>query len=207
MMRRFQITIAIGAAMAASLLLVATAFSHAGYDSSDPGRNEIVPEAPERVDVFFKQDVVKREGAFYVRVFDEIEAQVSDGDGVVDDDNRRHISTELPADLGPGKYIVEWMTTSDEDGEADDGAFCFYVGVEPTADQEAECAAFDEDVPPAATEPAAEPTDTADAPTPTVAAPSDGDGSSAGLIVGIIVAVVVVAAVVIGGLVWMSRRE
>ncbi len=146
-----------------------------------------------------------------MRVFDEAEALVSDGDGVVDDDNRRHISTELPADLAPGKYVVEWMTTSDEDGEADDGAFCFYVGVEPTADQEAECAAFDEDVPPTATERAAEPTDTADAPTPTVAAPSDSDddddGSSSGLIVGIIAAVAVVAAVVIGGLVWMSRRE
>lgn len=211
MMRRFQVAIAAGLALGATLLLVATVFSHAAYDSSEPGRNQIVPEAPERVDVFFKQDVVKREGAFYVRVFGEAETQVGDGDGVVDDDNRRHIYTELPADVGLGRYIVEWMTTSDEDGEADDGAFCFYVGVEPTADQEAECAAFDEDVPPTPTERVAQPIDPADDPTPTVAAPADGDddsdGSSTGLIVGIIVAVVVVAAVVIGGLVWMRRRE
>ncbi len=58
MIRRLQILIAFSFALAAALLLVATAFSHAGYDSSDPGRNQIVPEAPERVDVFFKQDVV-----------------------------------------------------------------------------------------------------------------------------------------------------
>ncbi len=211
MMRKLQIVVALGFALAAALLLVATVFSHAGYDSSEPGRNEIVPEAPERVDVFFTQDVVKREGAYYVRVFDETETQVSDGDGVVDDDNRRHSYTDLPANLGQGRYIVEWMTMSDEDGEADDGAFCFYIGVEPTADQEAECAAFDDEAPPAPTERVDQPTDSADDPTPTVMASSDGDddegGSNTGLIVAIVVAVAVIAAVVIGGLVWSSRRE
>ncbi len=210
-MRKFQMTIAVGAALAAALLVVGTVFSHADYDSSEPGRDEIVADAPERVDVFFKQDVVKRAGAFYVRVSDETGAQVSVDDGVVDDDNRRHIYAEFSASVIPGRYIVEWMTTSDQDGEADDGAFCFYVGVEPTADQEAECAAFDDDAPPVPTDTAAEPTIPADDPAPTVVAPSDGDGdddgSNTGLIVGIIVVIVAVAVVAIGGFVWMSRRE
>lgn len=176
-----------GIAVAATLLLVATVFSHGGYERSEPGRNEVVPEAPERVDVFFTQDVVKREGAFYVRVSDETETQVSDGDGVVDDDDRTHIYTELPASPGPGRYIVEWMTTSDQDGETNDGAFCFYVGVEPTADQEAECVAFDQGVPPQAGD--------------------DDDGLSTWLFASTIVAIVVAAAVVIGGLAWMIRQR
>lgn len=197
----------LGVALGAALLLAATVFSHADYESSNPGRDEIVPEAPERVDVFFTQDVVKREGAFYVRVFDETGSKVSNGDGVVDDDDRKHIHTELRSGLGSGRYIVEWMTTSDVDGEVDDGAFCFYAGVEPTAEQEAECAAFEEEAPPAPTQP----TDQADDPTPTVAASSaseDGDGSNTGLIVVIIVIVVAsAAAAVVGGFVWTRRRE
>ena len=211
MMRGIRETAALGAAMVATLLLAVSVFSHADYERSEPGRNEIVPNAPERADVFFSQDVVKREGAYYVRVFDETGAQVSDGDGVVDDDDRSHAYADMPPGLGLGRYIVEWMTTSDIDGDTDDGAFCFYVGVEPTSGQEAECAVFDEEVPPTPTERANQPTDTAGQPTPTVVAPSSGDGGDGGsntvLIVGIIAAVVVIALVVIGGLVWMGRRE
>src|SRR3990170_4300545 len=93
--------------------------AHADYDRSEPGRNEVVAESPERIDVWFTQEVFKREGANYVRVFDEQEVQVSEGDGIVDDDDRAHVYTTLPAALPTGRYIVRWMTTSDEDGDTD----------------------------------------------------------------------------------------
>src|SRR3989304_4591495 len=73
------------------------------------------------------------------------DAQVSEGDGVVRDDDRTQVYTMLPADLPDGRYIARWKTTSDEDGDTDEGAFCFYVGVEPTDEQAAEWAAFGEE--------------------------------------------------------------
>ncbi len=206
MKRVIQIVIAIVATVTVISLAAIAVFAHADYESSIPARDEVVPEAPERVDVWFTQDLVKREGLYFVRVFDEAETQVSGGDGVVDDDDRSHVFAELPPGLGTGRYIVRWMTTSDIDGDDDEGAFCFYVGVEPAADQEAECAEFADELPPTPTRVDDQPAD----PTPTVTAPVDGsddDGSNAGLIIGIIVAVVAAVAVVGGGLVWLSRRE
>lgn len=196
-------------AVVATMLFVGyqTVFAHAGYDRSLPARDEVLAEAPDRVEVFFTQDVIKREGAFFVRVVDESGTQVSEGDGAVNDDDRGNINADLQPALGPGRYIVEWMSTSDIDGDTEDGAFCFYVGVEPTAGQEAECAAFEDDEPVAPTLADDRPVD----PTPTLAAPSgdsdDDDESNSGLIIGIIVAVVAAVAIVGGGLVWLSRRE
>ncbi len=206
MKRAIQFAIAAVATACVISLAALTAFAHADYDRSFPARGDVVAEAPERVEVFFTQDVIKREGAFYVRVFDDAGTQVSEGDGAVNDDDRRNVNADLPPALGPGRYIVEWKTTSDIDGDTDDGAFCFYVGVEPTAEQEAECAEFEDQLPPTPTRVDDQPTD----PTPTVAAPSDDsddDGSSLGLIIGIAVAVVIAVVVAGGGFVWLGRRE
>lgn len=182
--------------------------AHADYDHSEPARDEVAPEPPAQVDVWFTQEVFKSEGDNFVRVLDEQDVQVSEGDGVVDDDDRTHISAALPPDLGPGRYVVEWMTTSDIDGDTDEGAFCFYVAVEPTAEQEAECATFDEE--PEAT-PAATATESGIAATST---PDDGGGvdaadgdSNTGIIIGVIVAIVIVAAVVGGAAVWLRRSR
>ncbi len=183
-----------------------TVFAHADYDGSVPARDRVVAEAPERVEVFFTQDIIKREGAFFVRVFDESGAQVSEGDGAVNDDDRSNINADLPPALGSGRYIVEWMSTSDIDGDTDDGAFCFYVGVEPRAEQEAECAEFEQDGPVAPMLVDDQPLD----PTPTTTAPSGGvgdDGSNTGLIIGIVVAVSAAVVIVGGGIVWLSRRD
>ena len=127
--------------------------------------------------------------------------------------------TTLPPGLATGRYIVRWKSFSDEDGERDEGAFCFYVGVEPTAAQAAECAAFDEEdgtapptVPaPTATEPSA-PTATEPAPVPTATATlenpdEDGGGAPIGAIVGGVIGAVVVVALIAGGFVWLRRAR
>lgn len=137
--------------------------AHADYVRSEPAPNVVLAEPPARVDVWFTQEIFKREGANFVRVFDEQEVQVSEGNGTVDDDDRTHMFAELQSGLPAGRYIVRWMTTSDEDGDTDDGAFCFYAGVEPTAEQEVECTAFGE---PEATPTTAAPTLTAGQPKP-----------------------------------------
>jgi methionine-rich copper-binding protein CopC len=190
---------------------------HADYASSTPGRNEVVQEPPAQVEVTFTQEVFRREGENFVRVFDEAEVQVSEGDGVVDDDDRTLITAQLPPDLEPGRYIVRWKTLSAEDGDDDEGALCFYVQVEPTEAQEAECAEFDEDAEGTAT-PAATGAETPDggtAPSEVTATPvpatdgtesNDGGGMSTAAIVGIVIAVGVGVVVVVAGVaVWLRK--
>lgn len=222
MLRTIQWTVLLGIVATTLLLGLARVSAHADYERSEPGRNEVLPEQPDRVDVFFTQEVLKQEGLNHVRVFDEQETQVSAGDGVVDDDDRTHIYAELLSNLSPGRYIVSWMTTSFDDGEPDDGAFCFYVGVEPTAEQSAECRALDEEQgltpkptvagPEATDTPAPTPTvvpvtPTEAAPTPDEASDDDDDGSSTGIIIGVVIGIVVLVVVVGGAAVWLRRRQ
>jgi methionine-rich copper-binding protein CopC len=226
-MLKFPVLLAIAAA--ALVLGVASVSAHAEYERSTPGRNEILTQSPARVDVYFAQEVRKVEGANFVRVVNDADDQVSTGDGVVDDDDRTHIYAEIANELPAGRYIVNWQTLSDEDGDDDSGSFCFYVNTTPTAEQLAECGQFDEDQgaptttpgtgspgPTSAQEP---PTET---PPPPTAAPTamptpqvtpsatedDGDGgSSAGLIIGVIIGVVAVVGAIGGGVIWLRRRQ
>lgn len=188
-------------------------WAHAEYDHSVPAQNEVVAQPPDHIDVFFGQEVFKQTGANFVRVFDDAGTQVSDGDGVVDDDDRTHISAAFPSTLAPGRYIVRWMTLSDEDGESDDGAFCFYVAVEPTEAQQAECAALAEEEEPAPTTAGGTPTVTEITPQPaaTAADAGDGDGDgggSNGAIVGSVIGGVAAVAVVgVGFVLWRRRSK
>lgn len=230
MTRLLRPTIMLALAVAGLLITVGSVSGHAEYERSEPGRNEIVAEPPARVDVYFGQDVRKLEGANFARVFNDGGDQVSTGDGIVDDNDRTHIFAEIPTALPAGRYVVEWMTLSDEDGESDAGTFCFYVDSQPTEEQLAECAAFDVEggVPtmtpgtggPAPTEPPAEPPTATPPPaatatsepqvTPTALATEDddgGSGSNAGLIVGAIIGGVVVVGAIAGGVYWLRRRS
>lgn len=221
-----RLPIVIMLALAGLLLTAPSVSGHAEYERSTPGRNEILPEPPARVDVYFAQEVRKIEGENYVRVFNDSDEQVSAGDGVVDDDDRTHIYAELPGALPPGRYVVQWRTFSDEDGDTDEGAFCFYVDTTPTADQLAECAQFDleQEAPTttpgpggAPTTPPAELTATSPAPTATpeplvsptavVSGNDDDGGANTGLIIGVIIAAVVAAGAIGGGVYWLRRRS
>lgn len=207
-------------AVACALLLIPSSVSaHAGYESSTPARDEVVASAPAQVEVFFTQEVFRQEGENFVRVFDDSGAQVSDGDGVIDDDNRAHITAALPPDLTAGRYIVRWKTLSFEDNDSEEGAFCFYIAVEPTQAEADECAALageEGETPGAPTAEAsatATPTEAGPAETPvTSPAPtaadtsSDDDGGTpTAVIVGIIAAVVVVVVIGGGAVVWLRR--
>ncbi|MCH8025344.1 MAG: copper resistance protein CopC [Chloroflexi bacterium] len=55
----------------------AAVFAHAGYERSEPGRNEVLPSPPDRVDVWFTGDVRKQEGLYFLRVLDEQGAQAT----------------------------------------------------------------------------------------------------------------------------------
>jgi methionine-rich copper-binding protein CopC len=210
-----RLVVFLGLALGVLLLAPSTAFGHADYERSVPNKNEVVATPPTQIDVFFAQEVLKQEGANYVRVFDDSGTQVSDGDGVVSDDDRTLITAMFPNTLAEGRYIVEWKTLSDGDGDEDSSAFCFFVVTPPTDEQAADCLAREEAEPTAvattggATTPVATFAETPSEASPTVAAPSDDedDSSNTGLIIGIIIAVVVVAGAGAGVYFFMRQRQ
>lgn len=216
-MKRILIILAPLLLLCIGAVSVTQVFAHAAYDHSTPARDEVVQTPPAKVDIFFKEDVVKVSGQYFVHVFNDQNAQVSTpADGTVDDDDRTHMFADLPASLSNGRYIVRWSNVSFDDGDAEEGAFCFYVGVQPTAAQQTECAAFAEEEPTAAAtavsspEASATPVATASEtpqPSPTVAASSNDDGgANTGLIIGGVIGGAVVLAIVGGAVVIWLRR-
>jgi len=122
------------AAITIALLLAALlsggaqqAFAHAGYEESTPADGETVAESPERVDVFFGQEIARLGGLPTMIVVNQFGDLISD-DPVLDDTDRKHMYVDLPPALGTGRYSVIWHTLSDEDGEEAQGAFHFFVG-------------------------------------------------------------------------------
>ncbi|MEO8456855.1 MAG: copper resistance CopC family protein [Chloroflexota bacterium] len=100
--------------------------AHARYDHSTPGDEEVVAAEPTAVDVFFAEEVARGDGLPTLVVVSDDGDTV--GTGVLDDNDRTHISAALDAGLENGRYTVIWHTVSADDGEEAEGAFHFYIG-------------------------------------------------------------------------------
>jgi hypothetical protein len=173
----------------ASLAAASAAFAHASYERSNPSPGAVVPVAPTVVEIFTAQDLRRSGAASEITVEDERGVRVDNGDTRIDDTNRRHFMVTLKPDLPPGRYVVRFRTLSDEDGEADSGAFAFYVGTQPTEAQRAQDAQL------RLTE--------SEAPK-TPLAPQGGGSSRTAVLVG---AVAVVALVALGLVGWLALRR
>lgn len=112
-------------AVVGGLLLVGAAHAHARYLRSEPGDGAVVATAPTRVDIWFTQELFRREGENWIRVFGLDEQPVYAGEAQVGDDDRKHLWIMLQAGLEPGQYRVEWRNLSAEDGDPDEGSFSF----------------------------------------------------------------------------------
>ena len=161
-------------ALLAALLLVGAVRAHAEYARSEPGAGAMVAAAPARVDIWFTQDLFKREGENWIRVTGPTGDEVQTGEALVDDDDRRHLSVALLAELAPGEYTVAYRTLSIDDGDDFEGSFSF------TLDPQAQTTSTPMSAAPTPTDLPATPTPVAAAPTPTPA-PSGGLGCGAGL--------------------------
>jgi methionine-rich copper-binding protein CopC len=114
-------------AVGVSILVPTLAFGHADYDHSTPNDGETVTAAPSRVDAYFSQDMKNEAGANSLNVKNASGADVDNNDSAVDASDLTHMSITLQPNLPAGTYTVEWATTSDEDGEEDDGTFTFTI--------------------------------------------------------------------------------
>jgi methionine-rich copper-binding protein CopC len=190
-------------------LAVHVAGAHARLEESTPAVGEVLAASPPQVSITFTQELQKITGTYGIDVFDASGADVTTGDAVLNDTDRRIMTVDVQPSLPAGRYVVEYKNVSDADGDPFAGAYAFYVGRQPTAEELAadqELLGQEEETPTA--QPAASPTAAATpvvVPTPA----TDGDDDDAGgtitliLVVG---AIALVATLVVAGYFAFSRR-
>lgn len=116
------------ASLAAMLFLLSSVvFAHADYDESVPAAGETLSKAPQQVQVWFTQEMFRREGQNSLEVYGPDEQRVDLDDAAIDDDNRKLMTVSLQSDLADGVYTVHWRTLSADDGDDADGEFQFTI--------------------------------------------------------------------------------
>ena len=149
--------------LAASLLLAQGALAHAAYERSTPGAGAVVAEAPAQVEIWFTQELFRRQGENWIRVTGPDGAEAHATEALIDDDNRRHMSVTLAPGLPAGEYVVNWRTLSADDGDSEEGSFTFTVDPQAVATSTPMSAATATSQPEAARTPAPAPSPTPDA--------------------------------------------
>jgi copper transport protein len=116
---------AAGALLALGLLLAlaSPAGAHATLESSDPGPDAVLDEAPAQVVLRFSEAV--RAGDDALRVFDREGRRVDDGD-LSRPEGDASLALALP-DVGDGSYVATWRVVS-LDAHPISGGFTFRVG-------------------------------------------------------------------------------
>ena len=115
--------------------LVTVVLAHADYDRSVPAAGAVVLQAPQQVQVWFTQELFRREGQNSLEVYGPDEQRVDLDDFAIDDDDRKLMTVSLPPHLANGVYTVRWRSLSADDGDEAGGEFQFTIQAdEPTAE-------------------------------------------------------------------------
>ena len=115
--------------------LATAVLAHSDYDRSVPAADEIVLQAPQQVQVWFTQELFRREGQNSLEVYGPDQQRIDLDDAAIDDDDRKLMAVSLPPDLPDGVYTVRWRNLSADDGDEAHGEFQFTVAAgEPTAE-------------------------------------------------------------------------
>lgn len=109
------------------LLAAAPARAHAEVERSNPPADAVLAQAPSVVELWFTQELFRREGENRLEVTGADGARVDQGDARLDDDDRTHMLVSLLPDLPDGIYTVHWRTLSLDDGHGEEGNFRFTV--------------------------------------------------------------------------------
>ena len=132
------LAVAVLGGLCASLAVAALAAAHAAYASSAPAFGEVLETAPDQIELRFTQQLFRREGANQIRIERAADgAAVSLGDVTIDNTDRAAMRARVLEPLPPGRYLVSWQNLSADDGDTDSGVYPFYVGVAPSAEEEA----------------------------------------------------------------------
>lgn len=129
MWRKFTLFFCSLALLGSSALLSLRVVSgHAEYDHSDPAADAVLAAAPTQVQIWFTQELFRREGTNKLEVYDAADQRVDLDDVAIDDDDRTLLRVSLPPSLPHGRYTVRWQALSAEDGHEGQGEFTFTVG-------------------------------------------------------------------------------
>lgn len=101
----FHICLLLALALA-FLLTPHPAQAHADYERSDPAAGAVIPSAPDAVDIWFSQELFRREGENWIIVLGPDGAEVHEGEAQIDDDDRARMWVALQPDLRDGEYQV-----------------------------------------------------------------------------------------------------
>lgn len=173
-----------------------SALAHADLDRSAPAADALLTTAPTQVQLWFTQELFRRQGMNRIEVYAADGSRQDQGDATINDDDRTLITVALKPDLPPGVYTVRWQALSADDGHESGGEFIFTIGtgsavaataaVTPTATLTAATV-----TPPPVATPTVVPTATPAPTTPT----------------GFSCFGIPVASFLAGGLLWASRRR
>lgn len=175
----------VGVLLAALHYPLSTAvLAHADYDDTVPAAGEVVSQAPQQVQIWFTQELFRREGQNTLEVYGPDDLRVDLDDAAIDDDNRKLMTVSLQSDLPNGVYTVRWRTLSADDGDAAEGEFQFTIQVDepeeeatPTATSTPAPTATEEATPTATSTPVPTATEEADQPSPTDTATPESSGT------------------------------
>ncbi len=106
---------------------VRTALAHAEPERAIPPINGTVESSPAKVEIWFSQEVTADGNKIAVTGPDG--SSVDRGDTKVDlnDTTHTHVTVSLSPNLPPGVYTVNWVSVSEEDGDADNGKYTFTI--------------------------------------------------------------------------------
>lgn len=113
--------------------LATAVLAHADYDRSVPAADEVVLQSPQQVQIWFTQELFRREGQNSLEVYGPDEQRVDLDDAAIDDDDRKLMTVSLQSDLANGLYTVRWGTLSADDGDDAEGEFQFTIQAEGPA--------------------------------------------------------------------------
>lgn len=111
-----------------ALLSLRVVSGHAEYDHSDPAADAVLATAPTQVQIWFTQELFRRQGSNKLEVYDTAGQRVDLDDVTIDDDDRTLLRVSLLPSLPAGRYTVRWQALSAEDGHEGQGEFAFTVG-------------------------------------------------------------------------------
>ncbi len=103
----------------------APAFAHAVLESTNPAADAVLAKSPGAATLHFGEDVEVPLGA--LRVFNSAGKRVDQGNAYHPHGDGHSVAINMPANLGPGGYVVTWRVIS-ADSHPVHGAFSFQIG-------------------------------------------------------------------------------
>jgi methionine-rich copper-binding protein CopC len=103
------------------------ASAHAEPERAIPPINGTVESSPAKVEIWFSQEVKADGNKITVTGPDGATVDLGDANVDLNDPTHTHVTVSLAPNLPSGVYTVNWVSVSEEDGDADHGDYTFTI--------------------------------------------------------------------------------